>query len=1270
MARPDTPFDPYLPRLLSCWLAETPHASHREIDGTLVFVDIAGFTALSERLARRGKVGAEEVTHVLNACFSRLLDVARADGGDLIKFGGDALLLFFWGERHCARACHAAGGMRRLLRQTGTLGTSAGRVSLRMSVGVHSGPVHFFLAGDSHRELVVTGPAASQTVAMESAAGAGDILLSPEAARRLGREAVGASQGGGFLLRKPPSVPPGWDADGQEPAAGSDLTPFVPEALRGYLGAGEGEHRQVVVGFVRFTGTDALLATGEAGETLALLDEVIGSVQTAASAHGVCFLATDIDRDGGKVILSAGAPGSLGSDEERMLRTLRAIADGRHGLELRIGVNRGHVFAGEVGPAYRRTYTVMGDAVNLAARLMQRAAPGQVLATAHVLDRSQTVFQAAALEPFAVKGKRKPVTAFSVGAIAGAQARPAGRGLPLIGREEETGQLLAALASARAGRGNLVELVGEPGMGKSRLIEELKARCAADEVLTAVCQQYESSTPYFPFRQLLRTAIGLDDMAGEARARDRLAKRVRASSELTPWLPLLGVPLDLSFPETPETSRLEPAFRRARLHQIVSEFLAKARSGPTVMVFEDAHWMDEASAEFLRHLLSTTASRPWLVCVTRRPQTASFAAEFEIPSTTITLGALPPAASAELARAAAGELALPEHRVAALSRRSGGNPLFLQELVASSQAPGGMETLPENVEAAITARLDTLPPRDRNLLRYASVLGPSFELDLLTAVLPEDVPNARDPGTWSRLDEFVEAEAPGSLRFRHALFRDVAYEALPYRRRWDLHGRIGEVLERQAAAHPEEIAELLSLHFYSAERHDRAWRYSLVAGDRARSKFANVEAADFYRRALDVARRLPSVDAAEVAAASEALGDVCELAGLYTEASTAYHKARRLLQDDRNVNARLLLKTGVLRERSGHYSQALRWYGRGLRLIGRSRPPRQDRSNLVQLSVAYAGTRYRQGRYRECIRWCRRAVDQAKAIGEKAGLAHAYFLLDAAYTDLGRPEEGLRYRNLALPIYEELGDLVGQANVLNNLGIDAYYEGSWDHALALYQRSREAREKAGDVVGAATAANNIGEILSDQGRLSEAEDLFREALRVWRGARYLVGIALATSNLGRAAARAGRFDEAGPLLHEALARFREINAASFVLETEARIAEQLLFQGQHRAARTKAMDLLERAKRSGGTSVLQAMLLRLHGCTLPHTGDTDAAQQALTESLRQARSVGAEFEAALTLDALARLAGDKEGNRYASESRAILRRLGVTALPAIPPPVA
>ncbi len=1266
---------PYVPRLVMDWLRETPGDRHRQVAGTLAFVDLSGFTKMCERLARKGRVGAEEASDILDLCFTHLLSVAYEYGGGVIKWGGDAVLLLFDEEDHAARASRAAFGMRRELRRFSRLRTSAGLVSLRMSVGIHSGSFDFFLVGKSSRELVIAGPEASRTVAMEQIAGAGEIAISPETAALLPGRVVGRQKDEALLLKGEPEAEvrrarPVTAADTE----GLDMASCVPVVIRDYLlaGGGETEHRRVAVAFVQFSGTDELLASAGPEAAADALEDVISSVQEAVDEHGVSFHETDIDQDGGKVLLVAGAPRASDSDEERMLRALRTIADREHGLRLRMGVNSGHVFTGNFGPSYRRTYSIKGDVVNLAARVMAKAQPGQILVTPSVLERSATMFQAEAVDPFMAKGKKLPVHASALGTVIGSRRGPVRSELPFVGREREVAVLEAGLRGIEEGTGVLVQLIGEPGIGKSRLLEELSARAGGKKVLGAACDPYESSTPYQSFRPMLRELAGIPAEADAGRGGEILARAVAETApDLLRWLPLLSVPMYVDVPPTPETEQLELQFKKVRVEEVTERFLSAMLPDPSVLIFEDVHWMDEASGDLLTRIANDVRDRPWLVCVSRREHGAGFVPPGTDSTFTLVLSPLPAEAAVSLAKAATEAAPLTPHHLAMLTERAGGNPLFLRELLSASRASSGIEGLPATVEALLAAQIDRLAAPDRTLLRHASVLGASFQGHLLREVLRQGRgPTLGDAAVWQRLADFLSRGEGDLIHFRHALIRDAAYEGLPYRRRQEIHARVGEVIERAAGPAAEEQAELLSLHFFEAGTYDRAWAYSRLAGERAQSKFANVDAADFYRRALESARRLGGIEARALARVHQSLGDVSERTGMYEQAGAAYRTARRLVKEDAVTRARLLLKQGLLHERAGRHTSALTWYGRGLRALEEAPPGREAVAVRAQLCAWYASSRRGQGRHDECIRWCLRAIEDGKESGEMEAVGHAYRLLDWVYTAMGSPIAAT-YRDLALPIYEQLGDLAGQSEVLNNLGMDAYFEGRWEEAVDLYRRSTQARQKTGDAVNAMHGVNNIAEILSDQGHLEEAAAMFREALSVWKAAGYRWAAA-GVSNLGRIAARSGDSDEAMRFYDEALQGFLAKQAEAEVLETQARMGEALLLAGRPSEALATVDRTLGGVEDLGGLAVLRAMLHRLRGYALM-SEDLEESRRALQESQRLARSVKADYESGQTLLALAGLAqieGDPHAEaEFRGEGQAILDRLGVVRLAEIPLPV-
>ena len=800
---------PYVPRLVVDWVQPGPC----ELQGSLVSVDVTGFTSLSERLEAKGRLGAEELVLLLSAVFEGLIGISNRFGGDVLQFRGDALLLFFDGELHERRACRAAADMQRQIehdRQGYELGRSGGAPD---GGGVDSGACQFFVVEGSrrHRVLVVTGRAATATARLEDEADAGEILIDAATAAALDESWLGEERVGGRLLARAGTVP----EQDQAPMPWRDeLELYVAEPLRAELALEtvEAEHRQVTAGFLKFAGVDDL-PVEDAYERLSALVRVTG--ETCAE-FGLLWLETDIEIRGGKFYLVAGAPSSSGDDEERMLRAMRTIVDSFDALVVRAGVNRGRAFCGTVGHHARRTYAVMGDNVNLAARLAGSAAAGEIIATDAVLTRSRMRFESQPV-PLILKGKEQSITARRVGAVVESSNEDPAEQLPLVGRETELALLEEALNAARTRHLRLVELVGEPGLGKTRLVEELKRQAVGFTHLGARCDHYSTSRPYLAMRRLLRPIAGITPELDAEAAGVQLAQWVGAfTPDLTQWLPLIAIPFEAAVAPTPETDQIDLAFRLDRLHDAVDQFLSRVLPMPALFIVEDAHWLDDASRELLRHL-TRNESRPWLVCITQRPQGVPLAGDTE-GHIRVELEPLRATATRALALAAAGEEALSSDVLVSIESRSGGNPLFVRELVAAALAMEAVDVMPEKVETLITARIDTLAPEDRSLLRNASVLGTHFRPDLLGEVLADEVADVDDTARWARLGEFLLWDGWGELRFRHDLFRTVAYEGLSFRRRREVHARLGAALERRGADDA-----LLSLHFYEAGRFDEAW---------------------------------------------------------------------------------------------------------------------------------------------------------------------------------------------------------------------------------------------------------------------------------------------------------------------------------------------------------------------------------------------------------------------------------------------------------------
>jgi class 3 adenylate cyclase/tetratricopeptide (TPR) repeat protein len=1257
---PRTALTPYLPRLVRGWSREVDAPRARAVDGSLVSVDISGFTALSEQLAAKGLEGAEELVGTISAIFAELIEVAERHGGDVLKFRGDALLLLFVDDSHAARACGAASDMQWTIERIGAARSTAGEVELRMSAGVHSGLIHVFLTERPHRELLVAGPAATRVFELEDLAGASEIVVSAETAASIDPDWLLDERDGARLLRRlePGSseVPPPPDLPGER------LEEYVPTSLREHLAvaSGEAEHRHVSVAFLKLPGADTMLAELGAEGFLERLDEVAAAVERACRTYGVTWLESDIDVGAVKLYLTAGAPSSTGDDAEGMLRALRDVIDASP-VPLRAGVNRGHVFTGDIGSDGRRTYAVMGDPVNLAARLTARAADREILATADVLDAARTLYESGR-EPLLVKGKERAVMAHHVGPATGARETTQADALPIVGRDEELALLEEALAAARMRQFRLVELVGEPGMGKSRLVAEVRARALGFAQLALNGEQYASAAPYAAWRDVLRQLVGITPDRSREEAGAQLVPFVTGMMpDLAPWLPLLAVPLDAEVPSTPEVDALDAPEARERLQATATAFLERMLMMPTLVVVEDAHWLDDASRGLLRELAASPLPRPWLVLVTSRPS----GEQIVEPGGVGELVALAPLASdaaEELALAAAEEHAFSPDAMAALADRAGGNPLFLRALVEAARE-GGSGELPESVETLLTTRIDTLAPADRMLLRYAAVVGPSFPLELVGEILADEAPDGADPVRWSALSEFVLEAGSATLAFRHDLVRQTAYAGLSFRRRRDIHGRVGLALERRAAERADEEAAILSLHFLEAGDGERAWRYAVVAGDRAAAGFANVDAGELYERAL-AAHDLRPTDADGQARVLEALGDVRERFGAYEPALEAYEQARDAREAPLD-RARLTARIAHCLDREGRYDDALQAFTEARELVSLTAESPAELETLATIEIGLASVAYRRAIYADAIGHATAAVDLAERAGLPEALAHALLLSGVAHTDLGRPEAVPLFEH-AIAISEEHGLHRMHGSALNNLGIHHYTEGRWDDAVACYRASREAKLRAGDPLGAAVQENNVAEVLSDQGRLDEAEPLFRSMVRVSRAARFPIGAALGTGNLGRLAARDGRFAEAHELLDEAAAGFAAIEAWRYVNETEARRAECLVLEGRWAEALEVASALVAAAHETpfGG---LEALVERTIGLALHQARRPDEGRPHLLDSLRIARELNAVYEEALTLDALADT-GAPDVEAHGMQGAEILARLGVVALPKVPLP--
>jgi len=520
-----------------------------------------------------------------------------------------------------------------------------------------------------------------------------------------------------------------------------------------------------------------------------------------------------------------------------------------------------------------------------------------------------------------------------------------------------------------------------------------------------------------------------------------------------------------------------------------------------------------------------------------------------------------------------------------------------------------------------------------------------------------------DDATWHRLRDLFDDDGGGYLRFRQSLVRDTDYEGLPFKLRRRLHAVTAQHIEEEMEQ-MEDVASVLSLHYSAAGDFSAAWEYSTLAGARAESAYAFIEAAGLYERALDAGRRSPDVPPEMIATVQEALADSWYGAGEYGKASQAYAETRGLVAGDAPKEAKLLLKLARVEEKLGQYQEALRWVERSRDVLAGVEGEEAAR-HIAESSSWYATLLQLQGRTADALEWAERAAREAEEAKDADALGTAYFVIGWAYSKMGRPG-GVEMLLKSLDMFRQSGNRIRQANILGNVGVLCQAEGRWDDAMSHYERSRDESDKLGNVVNAALSRMNIAEILTDRGELAEAETMIHQALPVWKSSRYQYFLGACLGLLGRVSTRSGRLDDALARFAEARDLLHHVGAEDEVADIDARIAECRLLKGEPVEALALAEDVLGRPATSAR---LTPLLHRVRGYAMLLQSDPFGAREAFDSSLESARSGNNLFEVAVTLTALAeldRLEAIEPPQALIDESRTIVAAHRVRALPPLP----
>ncbi|MGD0810187.1 MAG: tetratricopeptide repeat protein [Acidimicrobiales bacterium] len=1076
--------------------------------GSAIFADISGFTPLTEALAKElgPQRGAEELGAILNVVYDAVLGELHRHGGSVLYFSGDAVTCWLDGDNGgLGVSCGLA--MQRAMDSVANVTTPGGRtVRLGMKVAVAAGAARRFVVGDPEIQLidVLAGALMDRLAGAEHHAERGEVVVDAPTLELVGAEVelalvrghgpqkvgvVAAVRETGPPLPTPlpyPRLP--------REVVRAWLLPAVYERMRTGRGEFLSELRPAVPMFVRFGGVNYVL------------DRFIVQAQRVIDGYGGNLLQLTIGDKGAYVHAVFGSPLAHEDDAARACAAALEVLDleNRTGVSgLQIGISSGRVRSGAYGHSHRRAFTCLGDPVNLAARLMSAAPPGQVFVSAQVARDAGNSFSFEELPDLTVKGKSAQVAVRRLlgrsGTVLYRQRRVA---RPLVGRSEELSRLLALAGLARAGKGQVVALVAEAGMGKSRLAEEALGLLGEQgmPVFSGEATSIGSVTSYLAWQPVWAAMLAL---TGEG---DLCAELEHSLSELdpslVPRLPLLGPALGLTLEDNELTRTFDAKLRKSSLESLLVRYLTlRAAAEPLVLVLEDCHWLDPLSVDLLEVLARAIAALPVLVVLTYRP--GSFRAP-PLPHTTLVqldqLDALScrRLVVSRLAELYGATMVPSEALMRTLTERAEGNPFYLEELVnylhsqgadLSEGAVGATVELPANLAALVLSRIDALAEPPRRVLKVASVVGREFGLPVLMGAHPRLGTPRNVTGHLRRLcaHDLVMHEEPAVAvyAFKHALIHEVSYDSLPYALRARLHGRVGAWLE----LNQPQALDLLAHHFWRSTEDDKKKEYLLRAGEAAQARYANEAAVDYFRRAVPL---LSENTRAEVLMK---LGAVLELRGDWTEAESVFSDALE----------RALLLGDTL-------------------LAARARAARADPLR-------------RQGRFDEAaddLEWARQTFE---AIGDTVGLGRVAHTLGNIASYRGDLGTAFAEWERSLHIRTSLGDGPGQASMLSNLAVVAGWQEDYERAQALNMQALELRAALGDRWGVAMSENNIGQIACLQHDYAAAESHLRQGLQTALevGDLWLVG--LVHHSLGNTERDVGNASAARHNYTEALRRY-------------------------------------------------------------------------------------------------------------------------------------
>jgi class 3 adenylate cyclase/tetratricopeptide (TPR) repeat protein len=978
---------------------------------------------------------------------------------------------------------------------------------------------------------------------------------------------------------------------------------YISEKILSTRASMEGERKQVTVLFADVAGFTSLSEKLDPEEVRDLIQPVINIM--AEEVHAYEGTVAQFTGDG--LMALFGAPLAHEDAPQRAIYSAVAMQRrlGEYGeklssksidLQLRIGINTGLVIVGRIGDDLSMEYTALGDTVNLASRMESAAEPGTVQVAESTFRLTEGYFEFQDLGETSVKGKDIPVRAYRVLGPGPAKTRidaSLARGLtPFVGREWEIENLTRAFNQARTGQGQVVGVVGEPGMGKSRLILEFREALPSNEhtYLEGNCIHYGEAIAYLPILGILRNYFDVSEGEQEEESKRKMdAKLYQLNAELSRTLPPLQELLSITVDDESYLS-LEPAQRRERVFEAIRYLLiAESQRNPLILAIEDLHWIDKTSEEFLASLIDSIPGASILLLLLYRPEytpawvSKTFYSQIRVEH-------LPEVPSIELAKAILYEGEVSPELSDFIVGRTAGNPLFIEELTRGlleagsivkdnqhyvlSATPSDIQ-VPDTIQGIIASRLDRLPEEIKETVQVASVIGREFSLRLLGEVTDITKPLKSTLMQLQSLEFIYEMSLfpEPEYIFKHALTQEVAYNSLLLKRRKEMHGRIGQAIERLYPDNLEEFYEILAYHYSRSEDTEKAIHYLRLSGDKAARDYANWEAFNFYKEAIRVLDDQP--------------------------------------ESDENRTEKMAVYLSVL--------NPLLWLG------------------------------FPEG----SLEILQEAEKLAEELRLDANLAAIYGKVSLYHSFKGDMSLGLEYSEKCFDIAKEMGDVDTMAVIAFDIGALMVYTGRWLE-LAVMSRSvidqleeqhREADLFAG---GSNVFTNQCGYCLLSLNMLGEFEEvkpIMEKGLKCAFEVDDTNGKAWIELNYSFASYCRGDADSTIDHALNAIEHFKEIGVEILLGLAWSYLGAGYYLRGDYETARTHVQKGLEIQERSGVPAMIPMILYLLSLIRLA-AGDLNGAMESADKALKLSREFGARTMEVAALIVLGRIAGEVNPSQF------------------------